>query len=98
MQLAAGGQRVRVSGAVPVAEAGESCCADCAGRACHWCVCHALDVQSAGVVEFEPLADGEPCADVPGVEVIWWVEVVLVCPEHGEQRGCVPITAVASWS
>jgi hypothetical protein len=92
MQLAAGGQLVRVSGRVPVAEAGESCCADCAGRACHWCVCHALDVQSAGVLEVEPLADE------PGVEVVWWVEVVLVCAEHGEQRGCVPITAVASWS
>jgi hypothetical protein len=55
-------------------------------------VCHALDVQSAGVLEVEPLADE------PGVEVVWWVEVVLVCAEHGEQRGCVPITAIASWS
>jgi hypothetical protein len=92
MLIAEGGQLARVSRPVPVARAEESCCADCAGRACHWCVCHSLDVESAGVIEVEPLAD------VPGVEVVWWIEVVVVCVEHGEQRGCVPITSRLSWS
>ena len=84
-QMSAGGQLARVSAAVPVAEAGGSCCAACAGRGCHWCVCHSLGVQSAGVIDLEPLDDG------PEVAVVWWVEVVVVCAEHGERRGCTPL-------
>jgi hypothetical protein len=36
MLIAEGGQLARVSRPVPVARAGESCCAACAGQRCHW--------------------------------------------------------------
>jgi hypothetical protein len=96
MLKSAQGKRRKRSDSRPVATGVESCCPRCEGQACHWCVCHNLDLeQDAGSVWLESRPSEGPRV---GVDLVWCVTVRLECVEHGPQRVCVLVEQPVTWS
>jgi hypothetical protein len=82
LKSAEGGQLARIAGQLPVAQAAESCCADCVDQGCHWCVCHSLAVEGVGAVWLEPLR-GERVGRARLVSTLWpRVIPESYCPKH----------------